>query len=179
VAVTVHTRNAAIADGFRASAEEKLVRAAKVFDRTGDIDLEVSEEHNPRLADERYRLEVTAPAAGQVIRIVASADTPEAALDLAVDRFTGQLRKLKERLIDRHRKVQAQNAAIVEAPQEAEPEVVRVKQFVMKPLTVEEAALQMEMLGHDFFFFLNDATGRQSVLYQRRDGRLGLIEPAS
>ncbi len=55
---------------------------------------------------------------------------------------------------------------------------MRTKQFVMKPMSVEEAALQMELLGHDFFFFLNSASDKQSVLYRRRDGRLGLIEPA-
>jgi putative sigma-54 modulation protein len=62
--------------------------------------------------------------------------------------------------------------------EEKEAEVVRIKQFVMKPMTIDEAALQMELLGHDFYFFLNGASARQSVLYRRRDGRLGLIEPA-
>ena len=57
-------------------------------------------------------------------------------------------------------------------------EIVRVKQFVMKPMTPEDAALQMEQLGHNFYFFLNAETDKQSVLYRRRDGRLGLIEPA-
>jgi putative sigma-54 modulation protein len=56
--------------------------------------------------------------------------------------------------------------------------VVRTKQFIMKPMTMEEAVLQMDLVGHDFFFFLNSATDKQSVLYRRRDGRLGLIEPA-
>ena len=55
-------------------------------------------------------------------------------------------------------------------------EIVRVKRFTMKPMNVAEAQLQMEMLGHDFFFFLNSANSRHSVLYRRRDGRLGLIE---
>jgi putative sigma-54 modulation protein len=59
-----------------------------------------------------------------------------------------------------------------------ETEIVRIKQFVMKPMTVEEAILQMELIGHDFYFFHNVASGHQSVLYRRRDGRMGLIEPA-
>jgi putative sigma-54 modulation protein len=177
--VTVHTRNAALTDGFRASAAEKLSHAARVFEQqAGDIDIEVVEEHNPRRSGERYRLEVTTSAAGHVVRIIAAANTPEAALDEAVDRFNRQLRRLKERLIERGRRSQPGGGGGI-SPTEGEAEIVRVKQFVMKPMSVEEAALQMELLGHDFYFFLNGASGRQSVLYRRRDGRLGLIEPAS
>lgn len=174
--VQLHSRNGHLDDGFRATAEQKLTKAAKVFDGVGDVDLEVSERTNPRRAAERYKLELTTSAGGRILRVESAAATPEAALDDLTDRFTRQLRRLKERMIERNRKAGA--------PPPVEPagvdghEVVRVKQFVMKPLTVEEAALQMEMLGHEFFFFLNQASDRQSVLYRRRDGRLGLIEPA-
>jgi putative sigma-54 modulation protein len=63
-------------------------------------------------------------------------------------------------------------------PAEADSEIVRLKQFVMKPMTIDEAILQMELLGHDFFFFHHASTDKNSVLYRRHDGRLGLIEPA-
>jgi putative sigma-54 modulation protein len=155
-----------------------LGHAARVFEhKVGDIDVEVTEEHNPRLAAERFRLEVTASAAGHLIRVITAAATAEAAVDSAVDRFNQQLKKLKERLIDRHRRHEPRHDG---PPAAGEPsnEIVRVKQFVMKPMTVEEAALQMELLGHDFFFFHNAGSGLQSVLYRRRDGQLGLIEPA-
>jgi putative sigma-54 modulation protein len=176
--VRIHTRGTTIDDRVRVLAIEKLGHAAKVFeDQVGHLDVEFSEAHNPRLAAEKYRMEVTAKAAGRSIRVVSSAPSPEAALDQGVDRFNQQLKRLKEKLIGKHRK-----PAPKEPPEPSEiestNEIVRIKQFVMKPMTVEEAVLQMELLGHDFFFFHNDESQRQSVLYRRRDGQLGLIEPA-
>ena len=177
--VRVHTRNAQIGDSTRLAAIDKISHAARVFeDQLSDLDVELSEEHNPRQAAEKYRLEITTSAAGRIIRIVSSAPSPEAAVDLAVDRFNRQLLRLKKRLISRGRRHNSRETPR-EEPAEAAAEIVRIKQFVMKPMTVEEATLQMELLGHDFFFFHNQATGLQSVLYQRRDGQLGLIEPAS
>jgi putative sigma-54 modulation protein len=174
--VTVHARNTRIDDEFRKAAGQKLAKAAKVFEGTGDIDVELIEEHNPRLAGERFRLEVTAPAGAKVIRVGASAATPEAALDSAVDRFGRQLQRMKERMIDRTRHHSDHPAPLPAG--ESEPEVVRLKQFIMKPMSVEEAIMEMDVLGHDFYFFHNVATDLQSVLYRRRDGRLGMIEPA-
>jgi putative sigma-54 modulation protein len=178
VEIRVHARNTTLDEAFRDVVIDKLGHAARVFEhQLGDIDVEVTEEHNPRLAGERFRLELTSSAAGHVIRVVAAAGTPETALDLAEDRFNQQLRRLKERLIDRNRRQQPREPENQEPP-DASNEIVRIKQFVMKPMTVEEASLQMEMLGHDFYFFLSAANSRQCVLYRRRDGRLGLIEPA-
>ena len=175
--VRVHARNTTLDEAFRKLVIEKLSHAARVFEhQLADIDVEMIEERNPRIASERFRLELTSSAAGHVVRVVAAAATPESAIDVAEDRFNQQLRRLKERLISRGRRSQPREAEIEE---ESDPsnEIVRIKQFVMKPMTVEEASLQMEMLGHDFYFFLNAANGRQCVLYRRRDGRLGLIEP--
>lgn len=176
--VRVHTRNAAITDAARQSVTEKVSHATRFFDdQVGDLDVELSEEHNPRMAAERYRVEITTIAAGRVIRVVSAAGTLDGAADQAVDRFNRQLLRLKNRLIGRGRRNNNKEQA-VETTEAADPEIVRIKQFVMKPMTVEEAMLQMELLGHDFFFFHNLATGLQSVLYRRRDGHLGLIEPA-
>lgn len=173
--VQVHGRGTSIDDGFRAAAEEKLQRAAKVFDHAGDVDVELTQEHNPRRADDRFRIELTSLTGGRLLRIEAAAPTPEAALDDAVDRFTRTMRRFKERRIDSHRK-----AGQPDSGRQAleDDEIVRVKQFVMKPMNVEEATLQMELLGHDFFFFNNVSNDKHCVLYRRRDGRLGLIEPA-
>ncbi|MDH3306237.1 MAG: sigma 54 modulation/S30EA ribosomal C-terminal domain-containing protein, partial [Acidimicrobiia bacterium] len=97
---------------------------------------------------------------------------------LAVDRFEQQLRRLKERLVQRSRKPRVQPVSMVPTEEDGEPEIVRVKQFTMKPMNTEEAVLQLEMLGHDFFFFRNADNDLPSVLYRRRDGAYGLIEPA-
>jgi putative sigma-54 modulation protein len=171
----LHSRNTVIDDGLRTMIEDKVSRAGRVFDHDTRVDVEVSEEHNPRRAPERFRIELTSSVGGRFLRIASDAATPEAALDDAVERFTRQLRRLKERAIDGRRRT---GTTQVEVERPETEEVVRTKQFIMKPMTLEEAVLQMDLVGHDFFFFLNSATDKQSVLYRRRDGRLGLIEPA-
>ena len=106
----------------------------------------------------------------------------ENSLDLAVDRFEKQVKKLKDRLVSRSRPRRSERAAemmpVEPLDLEAEPEIVRTKQFVMKPMTAEEAVLQLELLGHNFFLFNNVDTDLTSVVYRRRDGAYGLIEPA-
>lgn len=174
--IRVHARGTDLDPDFRVLVEEKLQKAAKIFDHAGDVDVELTEEHNPRRTDDKYRLELTSLTGGRMLRIETAAPTPDAALDDAVDRFTRTLRRHKERLIDSHRK--RETAAPVEDPAPIDQEIVRLKQFVMKPMTMDEAVLQMELLGHDFFFFHHAATDKNSVLYRRNDGRLGLIEPA-
>jgi putative sigma-54 modulation protein len=177
VDVQLTGRNTKLDDGFREMVAEKVGRAAKVFESVSSVDVELIEETNPRRSDDRFRLEITSNVGGRIVRIETAASTPEAALDDAVDRFTRTVRRLKERIITSHRKASMQAAA--RPQQEAEEsEVVRLKQFVMKPMSIHEATLQMELLGHEFFFFHNADSDKNSVLYRRRDGRLGLIEPA-
>ncbi|MFP5332991.1 MAG: ribosome hibernation-promoting factor, HPF/YfiA family [Acidimicrobiia bacterium] len=175
--IRVHARGTDLDPTFRSLVEDKLQKAAKVFDHAGDVDVELTEEHNPRRSDDKFRLELTSLTGGRVLRIEASAPTPDAALDDAVDRFTRTMRRHKERVIDSHRRKESNDFGD-DGGRSEEPEVVRLKQFVMKPMTLEEASLQMDLLGHDFFFFHHAATDKNSVLYRRKDGRLGLIEPA-
>ena len=181
--VRMHGRNFHIDDRFRELAESKIARAAKFFEGAGSADVEVTEEKNPRIADERFRVEITAAAAGNTVRVAGAAGTAEAALDATADRFGQQMKKLKGRLITRSRRAENKHlnepTFLVEEIQEPDAlEIVKVKQFVMKPMTPEEAALQMETLGHGFFFFQNADSDLPSVLYRRRDGAFGLIEPA-
>ncbi len=176
VDVRLSARNTEVPDGFRQALVDKMNRAARVFSDLNSVDVEIIEESNPRISNERFRLELTGQALGRVIRVETAAPTAEAALDTATDRFTRRIRRLKERVIDRHR--QSEPISPVDSEPEAD-EIVRVKRFMIKPMSIAEAQLQMEMLGHDFFFFLNSANRRHSVLYRRRDGRLGLIEAGS
>jgi putative sigma-54 modulation protein len=181
--VKMHGRNFRIEDRFREAAENKIARAAKFFDGVGSADVEVTEEQNARIADERFRVEITAAAAGSVVRVEGAASTPEAALDITAERFGQQMKKLKGRLITRSRRVDNKHlnepGGLVEETFESDGlDIVKVKQFVMKPMTPEEAALQMDTLGHDFFFFQSADSDLPSVLYRRRDGAYGLIEPA-
>jgi putative sigma-54 modulation protein len=172
-----------VSEGLRNLTEEKVVHAFRVFDDAAAFaDVEFTEEQNPRISEERFRAEITTTAAGQVVRVEAAAFDPQAALDTAVDIFERQLRRLKERLIARNRRasekhLNAPPEAVEEEDDADELRIDRVKKFVVKPMTPQEAALQMELLGHSFYLFLNGDTDRYSVLYRRRGGSLGLIEP--
>jgi putative sigma-54 modulation protein len=183
VEVRIHGKRMDVSDGLKALAEDKVVHAARVFDDAAEFaDVEFTEEQNPRISEERFRVEITATAAGQVVRVEAAAFDDQAALDIAVDVFERQLRRLKERLIGRNRRTSQKHLNASEVRDEEEGDVdelriERVKKFVVKPMTPQEAALQMELLGHSFYLFLNADTDRYSVLYRRRGGSLGLIEP--
>ncbi|MDE0232940.1 MAG: ribosome-associated translation inhibitor RaiA [bacterium] len=174
--VRLSARNTDVTDDFRRALTAKLSRAVRVLSDLTSVDVKIIQETNPRLSEERFRIELSGQALGRIVRVEAAAPTPETALDTAADRFTRRIRRLKERLIDRNRQGGSPSRAVSEAEGD---EIVRVKRFIMKPMSVAEAQLQMEMLGHDFFFFLNSANRRHSVLYRRRDGRLGLIESGS
>ena len=179
--VRVHGKNMQVSDELRELALDKIEHAGRIFDDGGSTDVEFAERGNPRNSDGRFRVEITSHAAGHTVRVEASAHDDRTALDFAVDKYQRQLRKLKERLIQRSRK--ASNKHLNTAPassdeeEDSGPRIVRSKRFAMRPMMPEEAALQMEMLGHDFFFFMNAESGDHCVLYHRRDGQLGLIEP--
>jgi putative sigma-54 modulation protein len=181
VNVRIHGRNTEIADDVRELAHEKVEHAGRIFDDVTNVDVEFSESGNPRQTDARYRVEITSNAAGQIVRVEANAFDARAALDTASDKYERQLRRLKERLIQRSRKASHKDLNPLDDPVDdsldRDAVVVRKKRFTMRPMSVEEAALQMEMLGHDFFVFLDADTGKQSVIYYRRDGDLGMIEP--
>jgi len=180
VTVRVHGRNMQVPEKTRTVAEERVRHAGRIFDDGGSVDVEFTEKQNPRQADDRYRVEITSSAAGNIVRIEAEAAEPRAALDVAADRYERQLRRLKERLIQRNRggnKGLNQPVETTDVEKDRDGVIVRTKRFEMKPMTAEEAALQMEMLGHDFFFFLDGETDKHCVVYHRRDGHVGLIEP--
>jgi len=184
VSVRIHGRNMHLEDELKRLVEDKIERASRILDGDGDVDVEFTEHTNPRQSDGRYEVEITSVVAGHVVRVESAAFDARTAFETASDRYERQLRRLKERLVDRRRaRGNHDNKALNAAPEQDEEEpdrtnaIVREKRFAMKPMTVEEAVLQMEMLGHDFFFFLDGETGRYAVLYHRRDGNLGLIEP--
>ena len=180
--IRVHGSHMTVPGRLRDVAVEKVDRATRVFDDVGFVDVEFTREHNPRITDEKYRVEITSTAAGQVVRVEAAGFDDRSALDVAVDKYERQLRRLKERIIARHRRGAEKHLNAVSEGDEGTSDtdglrIERVKRFVVKPMTPEEAALQMELLEHSFYLFLNAETERYSVLYRRRGGGLGLIEP--
>jgi len=179
VTVRVHGRNMQVPDDIKSLAEDRVRHAGRIFDDGGAVDVEFSEMNNPRI-DGRYTVEITTHVAGHIVRIEADAIDERSALDTATDRYERQLRRLKERLIQRNRSANKDlNHADgwSDVSSDRGVGIVRTKRFAMKPMTSEEAVLQMEMLGHDFFFFLDAESDKHCVVYHRRDGDVGLIEP--
>jgi putative sigma-54 modulation protein len=176
----------------REEALRKVEHATRFFDRLATVEVVFRSESNPRIA-EPASVELTTHARGQYLRAQGWARDHRGALDVAVNRFERQLARYKARLRGRRRGTRAAVPAAAAMPALAAadgggsgtaegadawpvPNIVRRKQFELAPMLPDEAAVQLELLGHDFFVFTNAATGGCNVVYRRRDGDLGLIE---
>lgn len=180
--VTIRGRNVEVTDRLRAAAEEKVGRLSRHHEGWEQAEVQFIEERNPRISAKEV-CEATLRGHGRIIRAKAASADSLTSLDKVVDKLEHQIDKLKSRLISRsHPKHhQLDSATAVEAEDEAAtddqgpPRIVKTKQFDMKPMTPEEAALQMDVLGHDFYLF-NNTDGVAAVVYRRNDGDIGLIE---
>jgi putative sigma-54 modulation protein len=194
VDVTVSSRNVDLTEGLRAAAEEKIGRLDRYLDGMERAEVHFFEERNPRIADKDV-CEVTMSGHGHHVRAKVAAADPFAAVDAAVGKLEHQLHKLKTKLVSRShpRRRQAPPVLLPDAPAgddvaipapDSEPtdddgiRIVRSKRFSMKPMTPEEAVLEMDLLGHSFYFFSNVETRRSAVVYRRAAGDFGLIDEA-
>lgn len=125
------------------------------------------------------KLEVTIPLDGGIIRAERTSDSVHNAIDMAEDALERQLMKHRKKLIDRYQSRGTFNPRYIEEAEEDEDEIriERTKHFAVKPMDPEEACLQMEMLGHDFFVFRNSETNEINVVYKRKGNTYGLIDP--
>jgi len=172
VDIRVHATHMSLGDDLQSLIVDKVAHATRIFDEIGAIDVELSAERNPRIADEHVRIEVTSAVAGHIVRVEAAGVDGRAALDAVVEKYERRLRRLKDRLITRHRK--GSEKRLNDHGPGTEELVQEDGQF---RIDRQEAALQMELLGHSFYLFLDAETDRFGVLYRRRGGSLGLIEP--
>jgi putative sigma-54 modulation protein len=198
VRISVSSRHTEISEALRAATEEKIGRLARFFEGLDFAEVHFSEARNPRIAD-KETCEVTLEGHGFHLRCKVSAPDGFTAVDRAVVKLEHQLHKLKTKILRRHHLARrngggngmaagavgavADEADMVEIalPDEGDDSglrIVKTKRFAIKPMTPEEAALQMDMLGHDFYFFRNSDSDRASVVYRRADGDVGLIEEA-
>ncbi|MCF6475014.1 ribosome-associated translation inhibitor RaiA [Nonomuraea sp. MG754425] len=220
--IIVKGRHTGVSDRFRDHVTTKLARIERLDNKLIRVDVEVSKERNPRLADQRERVELTIHSRGPAIRAEASADDRFAALDLALDKLEGRLRRLADRRKVHHGNhcppsVAKITAALPEpadlasstqpaVPKPAEPTedelqqksdqlyddivpiemdgdgplIVREKFHRAEPMTIDQALLEMELVGHDFYLFRDKESGQPCVVYNRRGynyGVLRLIEP--
>ncbi len=176
----VKGKNMDVPDAVRRYAERKMGRLERFLDDRTDAIIELSVERH-RSADDSRIAEVTLVIDGQTLRGRADASTYEAAIDIVVD-------KVERRAVDHREKprVRARGAEekqilarIADGTAEGgrEPRIVKTKRFAIKPMFEEDAIAEMEALGHAFFVFVNADGERVNVLYRRRDGDYGLIEP--
>jgi putative sigma-54 modulation protein len=189
----VSGRNLDITEPIREYAERKLARIERHLTEDTRVDLELAIERNRSISANQHA-ELTVWTRGPVLRAHEYAEDMYAAIDLAVDKLDRQVRRYRERR--RHwrphhqtREVEAllpfsdddeaASAALANGV-ESEipiPTIVKTKRFNMKPMHPDEAALQLELVGHEFYVFLNAESDAVAVIYRRRDGNLGVIEP--
>lgn len=184
VNVQVKGKNLAVTPGLEGHVVEKMRCLDKYLDRLSQIEVELWHEET-REAAHRNHVEATTRVAGRTIRVATSDGDMYAAIDEAVDKLHRQLNRQKERMKSHHGGKSAE-ALSVEQDSDgiSEPDasevggtIVRVKRFDMKPEFEDDAVENMEDLGHSFYVFLNAQTERVNVLYRRKDGSYGLIQP--
>jgi ribosome hibernation promoting factor len=175
---------------LRALTIEKVERVNKFASDVRRIEVDYAQTPTKR-AEDSHTCEILVHVRQHLVKGTAPATEYVIALDRALDKVEQQMRRLHERRVGRRNGTRARDGAHAVAEtvaadgsasladaddDDASRTVVKTKQFSVKPMDIEEAMLQMEMLGHDFFLFTNAASGVASVVYRRRDGRLGLIE---
>jgi ribosomal subunit interface protein len=201
--IVLNSRHCELSDKYRAHVEEKLARLEKHDHRVIRVEVEVEKERNPRQADRAVRVELTAFSKGPVVRAEAAAEDKMAALDLAIDRMAAQMRRAADRRrVHRGRHTpQSVGRALADVEQgvllaaDDEPAggpgddahagpiavdgegplVVREKTHPATPMTLDQALYEMELVGHDFFLFVDKESERPSVVYRRRGYDYGVI----
>jgi putative sigma-54 modulation protein len=191
VDISIQGRNVEVSELLRATVEEKVTRLGRYLDSMERAEVRFLEERNPRIADKEV-CEVTVVGHGHIVRATAAASDTFAAVDRVVDKLEHRLEKLKGRLIGRSHPrrhaggapgpeagttVLADESEVEDAEEEA-PRIVRTVQADAKPMTPEEAVLELDLLGRGFFLFTNAETGRAAVVYRRKDRQIGLIDTA-
>ncbi|RKD21853.1 ribosomal subunit interface protein [Ammoniphilus oxalaticus] len=177
---TIRGENVEVTPALKEHVEKKVGRLERYFD---DIPPTMEAIVTMQVLRGEHTIEVTIPAPGVILRAEETRDDMYAATDLVVEKLERQIRKHKTKVNRKFRQdgslkqLFAEHVEGVEAEDEVNIEIVRNKRFDLKPMDVEEAAMQMDMLGHNFFVFTNADNNHVSVVYKRRDGRYGLIEP--
>lgn len=178
--VVIRGKNVEVSEALRSAALKQMGKLDRFANGVhGRAEVDFSQERNPRISD-NHVCEVLVHMKGHLLKAHAAATEPFAAVSMAVDKIEHQVKRLKGKRVARtHAKRPRVESPveIVDDQEEREPaRIVKVKQFTIKPMSPEEAVLQMDLLGHDFFFFTSSESGKAAVIYRRKDGDLGLIE---
>ena len=167
-------RNIDVTEGLRSAVEEKLGKLDRFFAPETEVHVTLSVEK------ERQKIEVTIPMKGHIIRAEEGSEDMYVSIDLVVDVIERQIRRYKTRLMNQKYDGTSFKQEFMEQEDDVEDDEIRIirsKKFAIKPMDVEEACVQMELLGHDFFVFRNADTFEVNVVYKRKGNTYGLIEP--
>jgi putative sigma-54 modulation protein len=166
-------KNIQVTDALKERVEKKLGKLDKYFDTPPEAIVTLSVEK------ERHRVEVTIPLNGYILRGEEETNDMYSSVDQVVEKLEKQMEKYRTRLSKRNKGASIKDIAasfVERTAVEEDPRLVRTKRFALKPMSVEEAILQMNLLGHNFFVFSNAENEEVNVVYRRKDGNYGLIE---
>jgi putative sigma-54 modulation protein len=192
----VKGRNIDLTDDLKQMAEKKIrARVEKYCPKAVEVEVELSQEKNPKIAKNNIA-EITVSAPGEIIRAKEAGVEMHEAIDKVADKLELQIKKYRGKTIQRGRRNNINNKAanfedieedlkdrrvtsLEDIEEELRSQIVKVKTFTIKKTTPEDAIIQMELLGHDFFVFISSETGETAIVYRRIDKNYGLIEPVA
>ena len=172
--IKITGRNIDLTDGLKAAVEDKLNKLEKYFTPDTDVYVTLSVEK------ERQKVEVTIPMKGNYVRSEQVSNDMYVSIDLVEEVIERQLKKYRTKLVTKQQNASAvfkQEFLNAVSEEDEEIKITRSKKFSMKPMYPEDACVQMELLGHDFFVFINAETEEVNVVYKRKGNTYGLIEP--
>ena len=172
---TITGRNIEVSPGLRSAVEEKLGKLACYFTPDTEVMVTLSVQR------ELQKIEVTIPVKGSLIRAEEASTDMYVSIDLVEEVIVRQIRRYRKKLIDRKQSAQSFSQMFIQQAEEddhdEEIQIVKTKRFGMKPMFPEDACVEMELLGHNFYMFLNAETDQVNVVYRRKGNTYGLIEP--
>lgn len=166
-------KNIDVTEGLKSAVQDKLSKLERYFTPDTEIIVTMSVEKD------RQKIEVTIPVKGNIIRSEQTSNDMYVSIDLVEEVIERQLRKYKRKITDKHQEGGNFQKAFMENDyvEDEEVQIIRTKRFGMKPMYPEDACVQMELLGHNFFVFRNAETDEVNVVYKRKGNTYGLIEP--
>ena len=171
--LVISGKNLDITEGLRSAIEEKIGKLERYFTDTTEVHVTLSTEKN------RQKIEITIPMKGSIIRAEEVSSDMYVSIDLVEEVIERQLRKYKNKIVDKQQAAANFQKAYLDKDYDEDEEVkiIRTKKFGIKPMYPEDACVQMELLGHNFFVFYNAETDQVNVVYKRKGNTYGLIEP--
>lgn len=167
-------RNIEITESLKAAVYEKIGKLERYFSPDTEVHVTLS------IQKDNQKIEVTIPVKGNIIRSEQVSSDMYVSIDLVEEIIERQLKRYKTRLVSHKQNAESFSSFFVDSEDSSEDEgirIVKTKRFAIKPMDPEEACMQMELLGHNFYVFFNSETDETNVVYKRKDGSYGLIAP--